>query len=136
MQVDAPPPSRSSYQTAKRVPVGADRKTRLPLRLKRIGIAVELEGGTEGLPHVCRADVEDVARVAGAGVAGGINVVNNAVIGGWLTPAHVPPVSGAAVHGTEVAHRSTARADEGGAGVGVSPCVTAVDGTIRSCWIG
>jgi len=31
--VDAPPPSRSSYQTAKRVPTRADRKTWHPLRL-------------------------------------------------------------------------------------------------------
>jgi hypothetical protein len=56
--------------------------------------------------------------------------VNHAVESGWLTPAHVPPVSGAAVHGAEVAHRSTARADEVGAGVSVGPCVTAVGGAV------
>src|SRR5439155_17251104 len=109
---------------------GADRKARLPLRLGRVGIAVELEWGTEGHPAIGGADVEDIPRVAVAGVAGGINVVNHVVIGGWLTPAHVPPVSGAAVHGAEVACSSTASADEGRAGVSIRPGIAAIGGTI------
>jgi hypothetical protein len=60
---------------------GANRKTRLPLRLGRIGIAVELEGGTKGHPAIGGTDVEDIARVAVAGVARGINIVNDMVIG-------------------------------------------------------
>src|SRR5580765_3593681 len=71
---------------------GAHRKTRLPLRLGRVCITVELEGGTKGHPAISGTDVEDIPRVAVATVAGRVNVVNNAVISGWLTPAHVPPV--------------------------------------------
>ena len=129
MQVDVPR-HHARRTRLQRGATGANRKTRLPLRLKRVGIAVELERVTEGHPAIGGADVEDIPRVAVAGVAGGIDVVNHAVIGGGLAPAHVPPVSGAAVHGAEVAHISTASADEGGAGVGVRPCVTAVGGAV------
>ena len=52
------------------------------------------------------------------------------VEGGRLTPAHVPPVSGAAVHGAEEARTAAARADEGGAGVGVGTSVAAVSRAI------
>jgi hypothetical protein len=55
------------------------------------------------------------------------------VIGSWLAPAHVPPVTepGAGVHGAEVAHRTTASANECGPGVGVGPCVTSVGGAVH-----
>src|SRR5439155_23136740 len=108
--------------------VGGDRKIGLPLGLGGIGIGVEHEGSAKGHPAVGGADVEDVAGVAVAGVAGGIDVVNYAVERGRLTPAHVSPVSGVAVHGGEVARSATAGAIEGGAGVGVGPGVAAVGG--------
>src|SRR5439155_18006860 len=50
--------------------------------------------------------------------------------GSRVGTAHVPPVSGVAVHGTEVARSSTASADEAGSGVGVGPCVTAIGGAV------
>src|SRR6266540_583969 len=93
----------------------ADRQVRLPLRLGGLGVAVELEGGTEGHAAIGRADVEDVAGVVVAGVQGG-----------RLTPAHVPPVGGAIVHASEVARIGAVRTLEGGPRVGVGPGVTAV----------
>src|SRR6266540_2774924 len=109
---------------------GAHRKIGLPLRLSRIDIAVELEGGTESHPAIGGADVEDIPRVAVSGVARSIDVVNYAVEGSRLAPAHVPPVSGVAVHSTEVTRISTASADEAGAGVGVGPAIAAVGGAV------
>src|SRR6476660_3614906 len=106
----------------------ADGKIGLPLRLGRVGVAVQLEWGTEGDAAIVRADVVDVAGIAA--VFSGIDVANYVVESGRLTPAHVCPVSGAVVHGAEVARISTARAHEGGAGVGVVPCVTAIGGAV------
>ena len=106
--------------------IRGDRKIGLPLGLGGIDIGVEHEGSAKGHPAVRGADVEDVAGVAVASVARGIDVVNYAVEGGRLTPAHVSPVSRVAVHGGEVARRTTAGAIEGGAGVGVGPSVAAV----------
>src|SRR5438105_5239708 len=110
----------------------ADRKVGLPLRLQGIGVAVQLEWGTEGLSLVGGADVEDVARITIAGVARGIDVVNHAVVASRLTPAHVPPVATAiGIHADEVGVAAAIKAAgrcEGGAGIGVSPGVTAVGG--------
>ncbi len=109
---------------------GADRKVGLPLRLGWVGVAVQLEWGTESHPAIGRADVEHVSRVAVAGVARGINVVNDTVVGGRLARALVSPVIGSGLQymAGEVAATATARAAEGGAGVGVGPGVTAVGG--------
>ena len=48
------------------------------------------------------------------------------VEGGRLTPAHVPPVSGAGVHRAEETRTAAARADEGRTGVRVGKSDTAV----------
>src|SRR6266446_6357748 len=87
----------------------ADRKVGLPLRLGRVSVAVELEWGTEGHPAIGGPDVEDVAGIAGAGVARGIDVMNDVVECGRLAPAHVSPVSGVVIHGGKVAREATAR---------------------------
>src|SRR5437667_8456860 len=106
----------------------ADRQIWHPLRLGRVGVTVQLEWRTEGLPAISGADVKNVAGIAGAGIARGINVVNDMVIGGRLAAAHVSPVTGhgAGVHTAEVAHCAAASADEGGPGVAVGPCVAAI----------
>jgi len=49
---------------------------------------------------------------------------------GRLTPAHVTPVSGAAVHTGKVARISAVRALEGGPGVSIGPGVAPVSGAI------
>src|SRR5258708_8320020 len=59
---------------------GAHRKTRLPLRLGRVSIAVELEGGTKDHPAIGAMHVADIPRVAVPPVAGRVNLMNNAVI--------------------------------------------------------
>src|SRR4029450_12322107 len=82
--------------------IGGDRDVGLPLGLGRLGITVELEWSAKGPPAVSRTNVKNVARVAGHGVGGGIDVVDHAVESGGLTPAHMPPVSRAAVHAGEV----------------------------------
>ncbi|PYJ69619.1 MAG: hypothetical protein DME76_08410 [Verrucomicrobia bacterium] len=59
----------------------------------------------------------------------GIDVVNNAVVGGRLTPALVAPVATAiGKHAGEVAYGSDTRTGKAGAGVGVGPSVAAVGG--------
>jgi hypothetical protein len=90
------------------------------------GIGVELEGSAESDATVGGADVEDVAGVAGAGVAGRVDVVHDIVERGRLAPAHVSPVSGAAVHGSEEAGRAAPGACEGGAGERIGPSDAAV----------
>src|SRR6266566_5212003 len=99
----------------------ANRQVRLPLRLGGVGVAVELEGGTEGHAAIGRADIEDVA-----GVRGGIDEANYVVESGRLTPAHVSPVGRTIVHAGEVARIGAVRTLEGGPRVGVGPGVTAV----------
>ena len=110
----------------------ADRKTWHPLRLGRVGVTIQLEWGTEGHPAISGADIEDVAGIAGAGVARGIDVVNDMVIGGRFAPAHVSPVTGhgARIHTAEVAHRTAASADERGTGIGIGPGITAIGGAV------
>src|SRR6266571_9311017 len=103
----------------------ADRKVRLPLGTGSC-VGVQLERRAERLPTVGRANVKDVAGI-GARAVLGIDVANDVVEGGRLTPAHVPPVS--TEHGGEVAvtaAKARARSREGGAGIGVGPGVTAV----------
>src|SRR6266480_1909918 len=107
-----------------------DRQVRLPLPLGGVGVAVELEGGTEGHAAIGRADVEDVAGVVVAGVRGGIDEANYVVEGSRLTPAHVSPVGGAIVHAGEVARISAVRTLEGRPCVSVGPGVTAIGGSV------
>src|SRR5206468_9335838 len=59
-----------------------------------------------------------------------IDQANYVVEGGRLTPAHVPPVSGATVHRAEEARVAAARADEAWPGVGVGPGIAAVGGAV------
>src|SRR5947208_12417593 len=66
----------------------ADRDIGLPLR-PGSAIGVQLQWRAKGLPLIGGTDVEDVARVAVAGVTGGIDVVNYAVSRGRLNPAGV-----------------------------------------------
>src|SRR6266545_6417937 len=108
----------------------ADRQVRLPLRLGGVRVAVELEWRAKSYAHVGRADVEDVAGVVVAGVGGGVDQANYAVVSGGLTPTHVSPVSRVIVHAGEVARIGAVRALEGGPRVGVGPGVTAVSGSV------
>src|SRR5207302_11263908 len=84
-----------------------------------------------GHPSFGGADVIDVA-VFGSGAVLVINDANYVVVGGSLTPSHVPPGVGA-IHAHEVGIGGTISAaggSEGGAGVGVDPCGAAVCGAI------
>src|SRR5207244_7277107 len=81
----------------------ADRKIGLPLRTGS-SIGVQLERRTEGYATVCGANIHDVAGV-GASAVLSIDVVNDVIEGGRLTPAHVSPVS--REHGGEVAVAGT-----------------------------
>src|SRR6267378_2167006 len=101
----------------------ADREVGAPLRLGGLRVGVQLERRAEGHAAVGGADVKDVAWIAVTGVAGGINVANDVVEGGRLTPALVSPVSGAAVHAGEKAGCGSAGARESRAGVGIGPGV-------------
>ena len=56
----------------------ADREIGLPLRAGS-GIGVQLQRRAKGYAAVSGANVEDIARVAVAGVTGGIDVVNYSV---------------------------------------------------------
>src|SRR6266481_672189 len=91
-----------------------------------------MERAPGSLPAISGADVKNVAGIAGAGIARGINVVNDMVIGGRPAAAHVSPVTGhgAGVHTAEVAHRTAASAVEGGPGVAVGPGVAASGGAV------
>jgi hypothetical protein len=90
------------------------------------GIGVQLERRGKGHTAVGRADVIDVARVSASTLLG-IDQVNDVVEGSGLTPAFVPPVAAAiAKHASKVTHGCHAGAGECGAGVRVSPRVTAV----------
>ena len=109
----------------------ADREVGHPLRLGRLRVGVQLEGRAEGHAAVGGADVKDVAGITVTGVAGGIDVANDVVEGGRLTPTLVSPVSGAGVHAGEEAGCGTAGARECGAGVGIGPGVAAVGGPDR-----
>ena len=100
----------------------------MPLRLGMVDIGVQLQWRAKGNAAVGRANVKDIAGVAVAGVASGIDVANYVVVGGRLAPALVSPISGAGVRGREIARRATARATEGGSRVGVSPGVASVGG--------
>ena len=104
----------------------ADREVGLPLRLGGLSVSVQLERRAEGHAAVGGANVKDVAWIAVTGVAGGINVANDVVEGGRLTPALVSPVSGAAVHAGEKAGCGAAGARESRAGVGIGPSVTTI----------
>src|SRR4029453_6304985 len=107
----------------------ADRKIRLPLGLGCVGIAVQLKWRAKGHTTGGLPDVIDVTGVAAVFLS--IDEANYVVERGRLTPAHVPPVSGAVVHGAEEARTATARADEGRAGVGISKSDTAVSRAIH-----
>ena len=109
----------------------ADREVGHPLRLGGVGVGVQLEGRAEGHAAVGGTDVKDVAWIAVTGVAGGINVANDVVKGGRLTPALVSPVGGTAVHAGEKAGCGAAGAREYGAGVGIGPGVTAISRAIH-----
>src|SRR5207247_1445385 len=61
----------------------ADGKVGLPLGLSVVGVGVQLEWRGKGYAAVGGADVEDVGRVAVAGIAGIIDVMNYAVNGSW-----------------------------------------------------
>ena len=108
----------------------ADREVGHPLGLGGLDVGVQLERRTEGHAAVGGTDIKDVAGVTRTGVARGIDEANYVVEGGRLTPAHVPPVSGAGVHRGEEARSATAGARERGARVGVGPGVAAVGGTV------
>src|SRR4029453_10608880 len=107
----------------------ADRKIRLPLGLGCVGIAVQLKWRAKGHTTGGLPDVIDVTGVAAVFLS--IDEANYVVERGRLTPAHVPPVSGAVVHGAEEARTATARADEGRTGVGVGKSDTAVSRAIH-----
>src|SRR5882724_8080907 len=107
----------------------ADRKVRLPLRLGDVGVGVQLEGRTEGHAAVGGTNVVNVAGIGAVFLR--IDQANYVVEGGRLTPAHVPPVSGATVHRAEEARVAAARADEGWPGVGVAPGIAAVGGAVN-----
>src|SRR6266516_4918970 len=79
----------------------AHRKVRLPLGLGDVGVGVELEWRAESHSAVGRANVVNVAGIGAVFLR--IDQANYVVEGGRLTPAHVPPVSGAAVHRAEEA---------------------------------
>ena len=95
-----------------------------------IGVGVQLERRAKSDAAVSGTDVKDVAGIAVARVARGIDKANYAVVGGGLTPAHVPPISRTVVHRGEEAGRATARAGKCGTCVGIGPCVAAIGGTI------
>ena len=78
----------------------ADREVGHPLRLGGISVGVQLEWGAEGLAAISGANVKNVTGIAP--VFSRIDVAHYMVEGGRLAPAHVPPVSGAAVHCAEV----------------------------------
>ena len=113
-----------------------DRKVGLPLRLGVVGVGVQLEWRAKGHPAVGGADVKDVAGVAVTGVACGIDKANYVVEGSRLTPAHVPPVSGAGVHVGEEARSAAPGAREGGTGVGVESRCCRRQWSGRFCWPG
>src|SRR5439155_2993076 len=104
----------------------ADRKVGLPLRTGS-GIGVQLERRTEGHAAVGGADIIDVAGIA-AGAVLSIDVVNDVVDGGRLTPAHVSPVT--REYGGEVAVAGAGGTIAGpcevGAGEGVGPSAAAI----------
>src|SRR5215208_1563957 len=89
----------------------ADREIGHPLRLSGVRVAVQLERRTESHTAVGGTDVVDVAGVAAIGLS--IDEANYVIEGGRLTPAHVTPVSGSAVHTGKVARISAVRALEG-----------------------
>src|SRR5262249_5770080 len=97
----------------------------LPLGARgRIG--VQLQRSAKGLSFVRGANVIDVAGVAVVAVLG-IDVVNNAVVGGWLAPALVSPVAAAIrKHAGEVPHSSHTRSGEFPARIGVGPSIPSV----------
>ena len=108
----------------------ADGKIGLPLKAGS-SIGIQLEWRAKGPPAVGGADVHDVAGV-GASAVLGINEANYVVVGGRLTPSHVPPGVGA-IHAHEVGIGgaiSAAGGSEGGAVVGVGPSGAAVCGAI------
>ena len=110
--------------------IGGDREVRLPLSLGRLDIAVELEWGAEGHSTVSRTNVENVAGVAGGGVAGRINIVHHTIVSSRLTPALVPPVKRAVIHAGEKARSAATGPWEGGAYVGVGPSAATVGRTV------
>src|SRR5439155_7775120 len=97
----------------------ADREVGHPLRLGGVGVGVQLKWRTESHPAVGGTNVVNVAGIGAVFLR--IDQANYVVEGGRLTPAHVPPVSGAAVHRAEEARVAAARADEGWPGVGIAP---------------
>src|SRR5439155_24953859 len=107
----------------------ANRKVGLPLSLGDVGVGVQLEGRAEGHAAVGGADVIDVTGVGAVFLR--IDQANHVVDGGRLTPAHVPPVSGATVHRAQEALVAAARADEGWLGVGIAPGIAAVGGAVN-----
>jgi hypothetical protein len=121
-----------SYPLSLVVPGGEERsicgnrEIGLPLRLGGIAVSIEHQRGAEGLALVGGTDIEDVARVAVPSVAGGIDIVNHAVVGRRLTPALVSPVERVVEHAGKEARSTAARPREAGAYVRVSPGVTAV----------
>lgn len=75
-------------------------------------------------------DIEHVARIAVPGVAGCIDIMNDAIECSRFTPALVPPIGGAVVHSGKEVRSTTARPWEAGADIGVSPGVPAVGGSV------
>src|SRR6266508_2195516 len=69
----------------------ADRQVRLPLRLGGLGVAVELEGGTEGHAAIGRADVADVA---GNVVASDLNVADETGVDRYRGMPGKPVIAG------------------------------------------
>ena len=120
----------AAYRLSRIVPHGeepairAHRDVRLPLGTSG-GVRVQLKWGAERCTAVGGTDIINVAGVS-IRTMRGINVVDNVIDGGRLTPAHVPPVT--AEHGGEVAVAASARArtQKVRTGVGVDPGVTTV----------
>ena len=112
----------------KEAAICGNRQAGLPLGAGSV-IGVQLKWRAEGHAAVRRADVEDVAGIAVAGVSRGIDVVNYVVKGGGLSRTAGAPVGRTAtgIHAGKVTRTSTpARSRESGAGVGERPSVTAI----------
>ncbi|PYK63394.1 MAG: hypothetical protein DME50_17620 [Verrucomicrobia bacterium] len=88
-----------------------------------------MEWRAKGRAAVSRANVKDVARVVIAG--GGIDIMNDMVKGGRLTPALVSPVATVIqIHAGKVAVEAgaidTTRPGKAWAGIGVGPGIASV----------
>ena len=73
------------------------------MRLGMIGVGVQLEWRAKSDAAVSGTDVKDVAGIAVARVARGIDKANYSVVGRGLTPAHVPPICRTVIHRGEEA---------------------------------